>query len=97
MKAPAFAHAWSFEAAAIAPVELKLVFPPPEPKMKLRAYALLTYWSSTSSYSWMPGHLSRLPNWIGVSPPLFALARAASNAWNVVGTLMPSALSLALL
>ena len=37
----------------------------------------------------MPGHLSRLPNWIGVSSAAFALASAASNAANVVGRASP--------
>jgi len=34
----------------------------------------------------MPGHLSRLPNWIGVSLPAFAFASADSNCANVFGT-----------
>jgi hypothetical protein len=97
LNVPALAHACSFAAAAMLPFELKLVLPPPDPKMKSRAYALLTFWSISSSYSWIPGHLSRFPNWIGVSPARLAFASARSNAWKVVGTFRLSFRSFALL
>jgi hypothetical protein len=41
--------------------------------------------------------LSRLPNWIGVSPAPFAFVIACSKAANVAGTLSPSFFSFALL
>ena len=98
MNASVFAHDWSFAAAVVVPLaELNFVLPPPVPKMKLRANGLLTNWSISSSYSWIPGHLSRLPNWIGVSPASFAFSTACSNAANVVGFFSPSLLSFDLL
>ena len=52
---------------------------------KSRTACLSANCPSTLSKLWMPGHFSRLPNMIGVSPAALASSSDASNSASVAG------------
>jgi hypothetical protein len=70
---------------------------PGRPNASVVIWSAGTNRSCTVPNTWIPGHLSRLPNCIGTSPAAFAFASASSNSAHVFGGCTPSLVSFSLL